>query len=82
MHAIEVTRTGGPEVLRYVERPIPEPGPGQVLIKAAAIGVNFINTYFRTGMYPHPFGSVSATGWPPPTPSAPTPSTSWRQPIW
>ncbi|BBX48398.1 quinone oxidoreductase [Mycobacterium cookii] len=54
MRVIEVSALGGPEVLDYVERPVPEPGPGQVLIKAEAIGVNFIDTYFRTGLYPRP----------------------------
>ena len=44
MHAIEVTETGGPEVLRNVEKPKPSPGPGEVLIKAEAIGVNFVDT--------------------------------------
>ncbi|KAA0077396.1 quinone oxidoreductase [Mycolicibacterium sp. P9-64] len=53
MYAIEVPRAGGPEVLTYVECPRPVPGPGEVLIKSEAIGVNFIDTYFRTGMYPH-----------------------------
>jgi len=71
MYAIEVAETGGPEVLRHVERPRPEPGPGQVLIKAEAIGVNFIDTYFRSGTYPRelPFvvgtevcGTVAAVG--------------------
>ena len=71
MHAVEVAETGGPEVLRYVERPTPAPGPGQVLIAADAIGVNFIDTYFRSGLYPRelPFvvgqevcGTVAATG--------------------
>src|SRR6516162_9950891 len=52
MHAIEVTETGGPEVLRYVETPEPTPGPGELLIRAEAIGVNFIDTYFRSGQYP------------------------------
>ena len=52
MHAIEISETGGPEVLRYVETPEPKPGPGEVLIKAEAIGVNFIDTYFRSGQYP------------------------------
>lgn len=52
MHAIEVTETGGPEVLTYVEQPQPTPGAGEVLIKAEAIGVNFIDTYFRSGQYP------------------------------
>ncbi len=52
MYAIEVAETGGPEVLTYVEKPQPSPGPGQVLIKAEAIGVNFIDTYFRSGLDP------------------------------
>jgi NADPH2:quinone reductase len=52
MHAIEITETGGPEVLRYVETAQPTPGQGELLIKAEAIGVNFIDTYFRTGQYP------------------------------
>jgi NADPH2:quinone reductase len=71
MHAIEVSRTGGPEVLRYVDTPQPTPGPGELLIKAEAIGVNFIDTYFRSGQYPRelPFvigsemcGTVEALG--------------------
>lgn len=52
MHAIEIAETGGPEVLTYVEKPQPTPGPGEVLIKAEAIGVNFLDTYFRSGQYP------------------------------
>ncbi len=52
MHAIEVAETGGPEVLTYVEKSQPAPGPGEVLIKAEAIGVNFLDTYFRSGQYP------------------------------
>ena len=43
---------GGPEVLRLVERDAPEPGPGQVLVEVAAAGVNFIDTYHRSGLYP------------------------------
>lgn len=71
MHAIEITETGGPEVLTYVEKPQPAPGPGEVLIKAEAIGVNFLDTYFRSGLYPRetPFiignevcGTVEAVG--------------------
>ena len=53
MYAIEVEHTGGPEVLSLVEKPQPSPGPGEVLIKAEAIGVNFVDTYFRAGLYPH-----------------------------
>jgi NADPH:quinone reductase len=52
MYAIEVAELGGPEVLRYVEKSGPSPGSGAVVIKAEAIGVNFIDTYFRTGQYP------------------------------
>jgi NADPH2:quinone reductase len=71
MHAIEVSATGGPEVLAYVQKPVPELGPGQLLIKTEAIGVNFVDTYFRTGLYPHPLpfilgsevaGTVAAVG--------------------
>ncbi|HYB37585.1 MAG TPA: quinone oxidoreductase [Mycobacterium sp.] len=71
MYAIEVEQTGGPEVLSRVEKPRPSPGPGEVLIKAEAIGVNFVDTYFRSGLYPHelPFvlgaevaGTVAAVG--------------------
>ena len=71
MRAIEISTHGGPEVLNYVDRPVPEPGPEQVLIKAEAIGVNFIDTYFRAGLYPHPLpfilgsevcGTVAAVG--------------------
>ncbi len=52
MHVIEVSRTGGPEVLQYVDKPQPTVGDGRVLIKAEAIGVNYIDTYFREGHYP------------------------------
>jgi NADPH:quinone reductase len=71
MYAIEAERTGGPEVLSYVEKPRPSPGPSEVSIKAEAIGVNFVDTYFRSGLYPHelPFvlgaevaGTVAAVG--------------------
>lgn len=71
MHAIEVAELGGPEVLSLVERPEPTPGPGEVLIKAEAIGVNFIDTYFRSGLYPRPVpyipgqevcGTITAVG--------------------
>src|SRR6201996_463170 len=58
MHAIEVAETGGPEVLRYVETPQPTPGHGEVLIEAEAIGVNYIDTYFRSGQYPRPLPFV------------------------
>ncbi|MFF0544204.1 quinone oxidoreductase family protein [Nocardia thailandica] len=52
MRAIEVSEHGGPEVLRYTEVPDPAIGPSQLLVETAAIGVNFIDTYLRTGTYP------------------------------
>jgi NADPH2:quinone reductase len=52
MRAIEIEKTGGPEVLVPRELPTPEPGPGQVLVKIEAIGVNFIDVYLRDGRYP------------------------------
>jgi NADPH2:quinone reductase len=61
MHAIEIAEIGGPEVLRYVEKPQPSPGPGEVLIKAEAIGVNYIDTYFRSGHYQRPLPFVLGT---------------------
>ena len=51
MKAIQIHQTGGPEVLQVAELPIPEPGPGQVLIRVEATGVNFIEIYFRKGVY-------------------------------
>lgn len=51
MHAIQVSQQGGPDELRYVEVPDPEPGPDQILVRVAATGVNFIDTYQRSGMY-------------------------------
>lgn len=53
-HAIRVLATGGPEVLQWEQVPTPEPGPGQVLIKQAAVGLNFIDVYFRSGLYKTP----------------------------
>lgn len=51
MKAIQIAAIGGPEVLQLAELPIPEPGPGQVLIRIEAIGVNFVEVYFRKGTY-------------------------------
>jgi NADPH2:quinone reductase len=51
MKAIQIHETGGPEVLALAELPIPQPGPGQVLIRVEAVGVNFIEIYFRKGTY-------------------------------
>ncbi|MGA2808045.1 MAG: quinone oxidoreductase [Terracidiphilus sp.] len=51
MKAIQIHETGGPQVLQLAELPIPQPGPGQVLIRVEAVGVNFIEIYFRKGVY-------------------------------
>ena len=52
MRAIQIRKTGGPEVMELVELPMPKPGAGQVLVKIEAVGVNFIDTYLREGRYP------------------------------
>jgi NADPH2:quinone reductase len=52
--AIRIHKNGGPEVLSYEDIDIGAPGPGQIKIKQHACGVNFIDTYFRTGLYPAP----------------------------
>ncbi len=55
--AIEITEVGGPEVIRLVQRPDPVPGEGEMTVAVAAAGVNFIDTYHRSGLYelPLPF---------------------------
>ncbi|MFF0527260.1 quinone oxidoreductase family protein [Nocardia amikacinitolerans] len=71
MRAIQVSEHGGPEVLRYTEVEEPSVGPDQLLVTTEAIGVNYIDTYIRTGTYPQPVpyvpgsegtGVVSAIG--------------------
>ena len=71
MRAIRVHETGGPEVLRWEEVETPSPGPGEALVRHTAVGLNFIDVYFRTGLYkaPLPFtpgqegaGVVEAVG--------------------
>ena len=57
MRAVRFDTTGGPEVLYLADVPTPSPGPGQILIRQQAIGVNFIDTYHRTGLYPLPLPS-------------------------
>ncbi|HEY4719673.1 MAG TPA: quinone oxidoreductase [Candidatus Methylomirabilis sp.] len=54
MKAIQVHAYGGPEALKLEELPIPQPGQGQALVKIEAIGVNYIDVYHRTGLYPAP----------------------------
>jgi NADPH2:quinone reductase len=51
-HAIRIDQTGGPEVMQWLEQPLSEPGQGQVRLRHTAIGVNFIDTYHRSGLYP------------------------------
>ncbi|MFQ2522996.1 quinone oxidoreductase family protein [Aeromonas caviae] len=53
-NAIRFYETGGPEVLRYEEVSVGEPGPGQVRLRHAAVGLNYADTYFRNGTYPIP----------------------------
>src|SRR5436190_9889720 len=60
--AVRVHKVGGPEVLTYEDISVPAPGPGQVKVKNHAIGVNFIDTYFRGGMYPSPVGLPFVSG--------------------
>ena len=69
--AIQVEAHGGPEVLRLIDRPNPEPGPGELAVEVAAAGVNFIDTYQRSGLYEVPLpmtpgregsGTVTAVG--------------------
>jgi NADPH2:quinone reductase len=52
MQAIQFQETGGPEVLAAIELPLPAPGPDEARVRHSAIGVNFIDTYVRSGLYP------------------------------
>jgi NADPH2:quinone reductase len=71
VRAIQITETGGPDVLRLTELPDPVPGLGQLIVEVAAAGVNYIDTYHRSGAYPMPLpfipgsegaGTVTAIG--------------------
>ena len=53
-HAIRIHATGGPEVLTWEEVDVPSPGPGEALIAQTAVGLNFIDVYHRSGLYPVP----------------------------
>jgi len=70
-HVVQVRETGGPEVLRYEATELSDPGPGQARVRLAACGVNFIDVYLRSGLYPRPLpfalglegaGKVEAVG--------------------
>lgn len=54
MFAVRVHEVGGPEQLRYEEIPVPEPATGQVRVTVATVGLNYIDTYHRSGLYPLP----------------------------
>lgn len=69
--AIRLFETGGPEVMQWVDVEVGEPGPGEVRVRHAACGLNYIDVYFRTGLYPQPLpaglgmeasGTVEAVG--------------------
>ncbi|KVO63709.1 quinone oxidoreductase [Burkholderia ubonensis] len=64
-HAVRFHQTGGPDVLRWETVEVGDPGPGEVRVKHAAVGLNFADTYFRSGLYPVPLPSgigVEAAG--------------------
>jgi NADPH:quinone reductase len=60
--AVRVHKVGGPEVLTYEEIAVAAPGPGQIRVKQHAIGVNFVDCYFRSGLYPAPGGLPFVVG--------------------
>ena len=69
--AIRMSKAGGPEVMEYVDVEVGEPGPGEARVRHAAIGLNYIDVYFRSGAYPQPLpaglgmegaGTVEAVG--------------------
>jgi NADPH2:quinone reductase len=69
--AIRIHANGGPEVLQWEDVPTPEPGPGEALVHHAAVGLNYIDVYFRSGLYKSPLpatigmeasGTVTAIG--------------------
>lgn len=62
MKAVEISKPGGPEVLQLVERPVPQPGAGEVLIKVSAAGINRPDVFQRKGAYPPPKGASDLPG--------------------
>src|SRR5882672_2420834 len=59
MKAIQLSKTGGPEVLTLIDIPSPKPKPNEVVLKISAAGINFIDVYFREGRYPASLPFVS-----------------------
>src|SRR5438552_19135983 len=53
-YAIRLHETGGPEKMRWEDVPLAKPGPVEVLVRTTAVGLNFIDTYHRSGLYPIP----------------------------
>jgi NADPH2:quinone reductase len=61
--AIRIQQTGGPEVMHYVDVEVGPPGPGEAQVRHHAIGLNYIDVYFRTGLYPQPLpGAIGLEG--------------------
>ncbi len=58
MKAIRIEGFGGPDALRLADVPVPSAGPGQIVVRVEAAGVNFIDVYHRTGLYPNPLPLV------------------------
>lgn len=56
--ALQVHRTGGPEAMQWERVALAPPGPGQALVRHTAVGLNFLDTYFRSGLYPMPLPFV------------------------
>src|ERR1035441_2581839 len=59
MKAIQTLRKGGPEVLSYMDLPTPKPKSNEAVVKISAAGINYIDIYFRKGLYPRPFPFIS-----------------------
>ncbi len=60
-HAIRIHQTGGPEVLKWEEIEVGSPGPGQARVRQTVVGLNYIDVYHRTGLYPVPMPAVLGT---------------------
>src|SRR5437867_3365385 len=60
-HAIRLHKNGGPEVLTWEEVAVGKPGPGEARVRHSAVGLNFVETYFRSGLYPMPVPSGLGT---------------------
>ena len=61
VHAIRVREVGGPDVLQWEEVEVGEPGTGQVRLQQHAVGLNYIDVYHRTGLYPQPLPFTPGT---------------------